>query len=355
MRLPIIKMLTNRVRRNYSGGASLDTFQGITNPIDSNKPEEWLCSTVEANNPGMSPIPNEGLSVFEYQHSQHYLRDILVTDSLYYLNTNYFEGLSFLAKWLDSSIRLHTQAHPTRAFSRKYLGTNHGKFEAYYVMSIRETVTEPYIRLGFQRKGISKDVWAGIIESQDIEAMDSCFEKIPVAKGDVIYIPGGMPHAIGEGIMLLEVMEPSDLVVRCEFTRNGLVVPNEARFMGRDLEFCLNIFDYTYRSVDTVLSTFFLKPEPLAESSHYVIERLMKADISGCFELIRIKISGLLNYTLDHRYAVLTCTSGSGHLECEGYSIEAEPLDCFFIAASTQSISITATTHDLEVCLILPP
>ena len=55
------------------------------------------------------------------------------------------------------------------------------------------------------------------MEKQDKARMDGCFEKIPVQVGEVWYIPGGMPHAIGEGITMLEMMEPSDLVVRCEF------------------------------------------------------------------------------------------------------------------------------------------
>ena len=65
------------------------------------------------------------------------------------------------------------------------------------------------------------------MEKQDKARMDGCFEKIPVQVGEVWYIPGGMPHAIGEGITMLEIMEPSDLVVRCEFEREGIVVPGE--------------------------------------------------------------------------------------------------------------------------------
>ena len=75
------------------------------------------------------------------------------------------------------------------------------------------------------------------MEKQDKARMDGCFEKIPVQVGEVWYIPGGMPHAIGEGITMLEIMEPSDLVVRCEFEREGIVVPEDGRFMGRGWTF----------------------------------------------------------------------------------------------------------------------
>lgn len=40
----------NRVWRLYTGGALLEQFEGNTNPGDSHFPEEWLASTVCANN-----------------------------------------------------------------------------------------------------------------------------------------------------------------------------------------------------------------------------------------------------------------------------------------------------------------
>jgi mannose-6-phosphate isomerase len=56
-------------------------------------------------------------------------------------------------------------------------------------------------------------------------------------------VPGGLPHALGEGIFLVEIQEPSDLVVRFEFERGGQLLPESARFMNRDLDFCLEVFD----------------------------------------------------------------------------------------------------------------
>jgi mannose-6-phosphate isomerase len=38
-------------------------------------------------------------------------------------------------------------------------------------------------------------------------------------------VPGGMPHAIGEGVFMIEVMEPTDFAVRIEFERGGYVLP----------------------------------------------------------------------------------------------------------------------------------
>ena len=43
------------------------------------------------------------------------------------------------------------------------------------------------------------------------------------------------------------------MVVRCEFEREGIVVPEDGRFMGRGLDFCLDIFDYTEYSKEEIM------------------------------------------------------------------------------------------------------
>lgn len=354
MRLPIVKMSPNRVRRNYLGGAVIDRLRGIQNTKDGDKPEEWLCSTVEAQNPGLPLVRDEGLGQFVHDGRTYQLREVLEHNPEYYLGTHPVGRLSFLAKWLDSSIRLHTQVHPTKEFSKKFLGCDYGKFEAYYVLSIRGSVKNPYIRLGFQRKDMSKDLWTDIVHRQDLTMMDSCFENIPVQVGDVIYIPGGMPHAIGEGILLLELMEPSDLVVRCEFNRNEIVVPEAARFMGRDLRMCMDMFDYHNASVEEIHEKYFVQPKVIEQDDDYSKELLLGSGISGCFDFYRLRVSSKRVLNLDTRYAVVVCTKGEGMIEY-GLSYEVKMLDSFFVAANTRHLTITPVKGEIELCMILPP
>src|SRR6185436_9066695 len=79
--------------------------------------------------------------------------------------------------------------------------------------------------------------------TQDIAAIEACFDKIMVRPGDTFIIPGGTPHALGAGLFLVEIQEPSDLVVRFEFERAGYVLPEAARFMNRDVDFALTVFN----------------------------------------------------------------------------------------------------------------
>jgi mannose-6-phosphate isomerase len=52
---------------------------------------------------------------------------------------------------------------------------------------------------------------------QDSSAMLAAMRELPVRPGDAIFIPAGTPHAIGEGILLVELQEPTDLSVLLEW------------------------------------------------------------------------------------------------------------------------------------------
>ena len=160
-----------------------------------------------------------------------------------------------LVKLLDSAERLYLQVHPTAEFAQAHLNANSGKAEAYYVLDVREDVDEAFVYLGFQRPP-SRAVLKRCIEEQDLASMEGFFDRITVKPGDVLFIPGGVPHAIGNGIFLVEIMEPSDLVVRFEYERAGYSLPESARFMNRGLDFCLDIFDFDAKPESVVRNEY---------------------------------------------------------------------------------------------------
>jgi mannose-6-phosphate isomerase len=53
-------------------------------------------------------------------------------------------------------------------------------------------------------------------------ALLGALRELPVAAGDAIFVPAGTPHAIGEGILLVELQEPTDLSVMLEWEPFGL-------------------------------------------------------------------------------------------------------------------------------------
>ena len=55
------------------------------------------------------------------------------------------------------------------------------------------------------------------MDAQDSEAMLGAMRELPVAAGDAVFVPAGAPHAIGAGILMVEVQEPTDLSVLLEW------------------------------------------------------------------------------------------------------------------------------------------
>lgn len=241
----LVLLPPNRVWRTYTGGRLLDTLAGSDSPADGHFPEDWIASTTQAVNAGRESI-REGLSSILVGGEVHDFATLLASDPDYFLGAahaaRFGASPQVLVKFLDPAIRLHFQAHPTADFARRFLNSPSGKTEAYHVLATRPEVAAPYIYLGFQRPP-SRAELRRMIERQDLAAIEACFDRIPVQPGDTYLVPGGVPHALGEGVFLVEVQEPSDLVVRFEFERGGYVLPESARFMGRGLDFCLDIFD----------------------------------------------------------------------------------------------------------------
>lgn len=81
----ILKMNDNRVRRNYTGGKLIEEIKGNPSPEDSDRPEEWLCSTVVAKNPGLPDVENEGLSYTTVSDIDEKLIDVLNSNKAFYL------------------------------------------------------------------------------------------------------------------------------------------------------------------------------------------------------------------------------------------------------------------------------
>ncbi len=320
MKKGLMKLPRNRVRRNYRGGAGIDRLHGETVCRDNDQPEEWIGSMVEAVNLGMEPVKQEGLAMVETEEGVRCLRDVVDEEQKFYLGESIHRDgtwqLSFLLKILDSAMRLHVQAHPSTQFAVREMGRPYGKLECYYILSVREGI-DPYIRLGFQHTP-GREEWKRIVETQDREKMDGCFEKIPVKPGEVWYIPGGMPHAIGEGITMLEIMEPSDLVVRCEFEREGVVVPEEARYMGRGLEFCLDVFDYTEYSREDIIRKCRVTPRVLERTAAWERRRLVGESLTSCFFVETLNVWEEAVITHNNRFTLGVVCSGACHMEPAG-------------------------------------
>ncbi len=356
MRIPPFFMLApNRVWRTYLGGRQLDVMENKPSPGDSHFPEDWIASTTRAVNSGREQLEAEGLSTVTLDGENHLLRDVFMQHPREMLGERHLArfgpNTQFLLKLLDSAVRLHIQCHPTLEFARTHLGSNSGKTEAYVILGSREDVPHPYIHLGFQHVP-DRQKFRRAIEAQDTGFITSCFEKIPVRPGDVFIVPGGVPHAIGEGILMIELMEPTDFAVRIEFERGGYVLPQSARFMGRDLDFALSMFTFREMSVASVREQCFLHPRKLGAWGGSAEFSLVDKGATPCFRLKKLQIDGTLAKREDSFYAGIV-TGGSGRISSAGTGRDVSLGERFLVPYSTEEVTFESTTG-LEVVYALP-
>jgi mannose-6-phosphate isomerase len=352
----LILLPPNRVWRTYPGGRTLDILDGRSDPSDGHFPEDWVASATRAVNPGRGHAETEGLSTVLCDGRTHLLSELLATYPETLLGpdhvASYGPQTGFLLKLLDSAVRLHLQAHPTARFASERLGSPSGKTEAYLILSIRPEVHEPYIYLGFQRP-VGRAEFRRAVLDQDLPSILGSFRKIPVSTGDVFLVPGGLPHAIGEGMLMVEIMEPTDFVVRFEFERAGYVLPEEARFMGRDVDFALDMLDFTAYSANRIREMTFCRPREVASWDDGSEEALIDATRTPAFRLHRVRTAGTVRRT-GHAFSAGIVTGGTGTIEAGDVAHEIRRGDRFLVPYQTGEVRYRSGDA-LEVVLAFPP
>lgn len=351
----LVLLPPNRVWRTYPGGATLDRLADVAVPQDTHLAEDWIGSVTRSTIPGREQH-YEGVSAVVVGGVTHDFRELISSDAAYFLGpvhlARHGAAPMLLVKFLDSAIRLHFQCHPSREFALKFLNSPSGKTEAYHILGVRDGVTAPYFYMGFQHPPDPADLrrW---IETQDTAAMERCFEKIPVAVGDTFLIPGGFPHALGEGVFMVEIQEPTDFAVRYEFERAGYVLPEAARFMGRGLDFGLSLINFNRYARETVERDYRCRPRPgrdLGAGSRQ--DELIGPGQTPCFRVLKTHLAApVTKHEASFHIGILT--AGACAITVGGETHHLRRYDKFFCPAGL-SLQYTPTP-DCEILECLPP
>ena len=344
----LLKFTSNRVWRTYQGGKILDQIENKTAPQDTHFPENWIGSLVEARNVGREDISEGEARVLIDSAQPTLFKEILLDNQEFYLGqmkdkTRPLDDIP-LVKYLDSATRLHFQVHPTKTFAKARLNSNKGKTEAYVILAIRDGVSQPYIYAGFQRPP-SREALKKWIEEQNISAIEACFDKIPVKPGDVVLLPGGRPHALGEGILMLEIMEPSDWAVRFEFERCGYVIPEGARFMGKDIETALDVFDFSPVIETDIDKEFRCEPIMLhSDSDDNSLSCLIGPELTDCFTVKRATVKTEL-LREEESFFIGIVAEGNGAIIVDGETIQLKQWETFFLPSAVREFAYISNNH----------
>ena len=354
----VLKLPPNRVWRTYQGGRNLDVLAGLADPRDSHFPEDWIASVTRAVNPGRD-APDEGISKVRDGDTGALLSDLIAEDPEYFLGPEHVRVFGpdprVLVKFLDPSIRLHLQVHPTAAFAKAHFGSPSGKAEAYHILDVRAECKDPHVFIGFRRE-VSREQLRGWILRQDIETLKDTMHRIAVCPGDTLFVPGGCPHALGAGILLVEVQEPTDWVVRFEFERGGYTLPEEARFMGRGLDFCLDVFDRKPLAPDRLRTLAMPEPQTISADREdaWSRERLIGTGTTPCFRMDRLHLRWAATLANDG-FHIGIVTQGKIEVAAGDNTITLERFGKYLVPAGVRDFRIHPVNGPAAVLECRPP
>jgi mannose-6-phosphate isomerase len=331
---PVV-LAPNQLARFYRGGPRIDRLRGIASGA-AGGPEDWVGSTTTAlgaEHDGLSRLPDG-----------RYLRDAVEQDPTGFLGPDHVKrwgsNPALLVKLLDAGERLPVHFHPGRAFARRELGLAFGKTEAWIIVGAEP---DAVVHLGL-KSPVPRATMARWVHEQDVAAMLGAMHELAVQPGTALFVPAGTLHAIGAGILLVELQEPTDLSVLLEWERFG--VSDGSETLGLGWERILDAADLNAALTEDLISQ---SPDGAPEKA---ITDLLPASTAPYFRAQRVDAQGDPVH-LEPSFSILVVLDGWVKL----WSESADPLD--LRAGQTALIPYAAgrTTLDGHAGVIrcLPP
>lgn len=314
---------SNQPKQFYRGGASIAALRGLPaeaaeaavgtaearTPAEAATgtgsttfgPEDWVASTTSLF--GKAPA---GLTVLP---DGRLLRDAVAADPRGWLGSEHAAVLGadtgLLVKLLDAGQRLPVHCHPSNAFAQRHLNCRHGKTEAWVV--IGTSGDNPTVYAGFA-EGVDERTVAEWVSTQDSAALLGALNPIPVRPGDTVFVPAGLPHAIGPGVFIVELQQPTDFSVTLEW--QGFLPGADAGHLGLGYHTALGCVDrsgWSGARLDALVRHTADHRDPVVP--------LFGAEADGFFRADRLHLGRRVE--LDPSLAVLVVLEGTGRLRTE--------------------------------------
>jgi mannose-6-phosphate isomerase len=341
---PIVLGANQPPDRPYRGGAGIARFRGI--PQDSEyTPEDFVGSTTEVHAGG-----GVGLTVLP---DGTQLRDAVIANPIGYLGEQHVRRFGartmLLVKLLDTGERLFVHFHPDDETASRSFDSPIGKTEAWIVVDIADGETG-YAELGFSRT-VSESEIADWVDGQNIAEMRAAMNRIDLRKGDTLLVPAGLPHAIGPGLTLVELQQPTDLSILLEYSGYHGLSRADA-FLGTDIETALGGLDRRNWSAEQLALLGSRRDDDSPDPGR---ERLFPADADDFFSAERISVRG--SVALEQAFSLLVVVSGAGTLAFGGDGGDGDeiPIEHGFTVLIPHDAGAVELRGELDAIRCRPP
>ena len=230
-------------------------------------------------------------------------------------NCQHFKDFPILIKFIDAKEKLSVQVHPPDEYALIHEGQL-GKMEMWYVLDAEE---DSMLWCGFNKE-ISRDEFiARIKDNSLVEVLNA----VPARKGEVIFIPAGTVHAIGKGVLIVEIQSNSNVTYRIyDYGRNRALHIKQALEVTKFKP--VKVYGENYQH--------------LAVCDYFVVDKLI---LDGKF------LSEAQGNIDDKSFLSVVIVDGNGKISCGDDEIYYSKGDSFFLTANAGNWKICGKCHAL--------
>lgn len=216
-----------------------------------------------------------------------------------------------LIKFIDACDNLSVQVHPDDEYGLKNANSL-GKTEMWYILDAK-----PGAQLVYGLKeGVTNEMFAQAVKDGCVEDM---LNYVPVKQGDVFFIPAGLVHAIGAGILLAEIQQNSNITYRVyDYNRVG----KDGKPRELHVSDALNVI--VNRNAEEI------------DAIRYSKGKTIDSNLANCeyFNVCMYDVKSAMFFNVDKKsFNSLLCLDGEGTMLCDGKTYTLTKGDSYFIPA----------------------
>lgn len=287
--------------------------------------ESWEISGVKDNISVVADGELKGRSLAELIRS--YKADLL-GNKVY---AEFGEEFPLLIKFIDANQDLSIQVHPDDKLA-KQRHDSFGKTEMWYVLDADKNAT---LISGFNRATNKEEYLEYFNSGRLLELLN----REEVKKDDVYFLPAGRVHTIGEGLLIAEIQQTSDITYRIyDFDRTD----KDGNHRQLHTEEALDAIDYNFYHDYRASFSKEGEESQLASCKYFVVNRLqLKGDTDRSYHSI-------------DSFKILMFLNGAGTIKYDGCSVSYVIGDTYLIPANIDEISLIPESESKILEVYLP-
>ena len=242
-----------------------------------------------------------------------------------------FDAFPLLIKFIDANDKLSVQVHPDDAYA-KANGLDAGKTEMWYIVDCKEGA-----KLVYGLNSETAPTFEEITKANDEGRLSEMLNYADVHKGDCFFIPAGLVHAIGDGIVIAEIQQNSNTTYRLyDYDRVGKDGNKRELHIQKASEVIKTVFPDEYVSGKVI-----------TDKDGERTEILCKCDL---FCVIKYNLAnGKSAYFEEGSMKSIICLDGKGVICCDGEEYSVSKGDSYLIPKACDGFVVKSNSDDFEI------